>query len=67
MESQLIFLLRVQLALSTPLFASPLLSFALSAFSLDRDNSAFASHREQSQGGRAKFSVNQALQTVHSN
>ncbi|OCF37405.1 mitochondrial protein [Kwoniella heveanensis BCC8398] len=46
-----------QLALSTPLLASPLLSFALSAFSLDRDNSAFASHRERAQGGRAKLSA----------
>jgi outer membrane protein insertion porin family len=43
--------------MTTPLFASPLLSFALSAFSLDRDNSAFASHRERSQGARAKVSV----------
>ncbi|WWD21438.1 hypothetical protein CI109_105923 [Kwoniella shandongensis] len=46
-----------QVSLSTPLSASPLLSFALSAFSLDRDNSAFASHRERSQGGRAKLSA----------
>ncbi|WVF69952.1 hypothetical protein IAT40_004737 [Kwoniella sp. CBS 6097] len=46
-----------QLSLSTPLLASPLLSFALSAFSLDRDNSAFASHRERAQGGRAKLSA----------
>lgn len=44
-------------SLTTPLFASPLLSFALSGFSFDRDNSAFASHREQAQGGRAKLSV----------
>lgn len=44
-------------SLTTPVLASPLLSFALSAFSFDRDNSAFASHREQAQGGRAKFSV----------
>lgn len=43
--------------MTTPLFASPLLHFALSAFSLDRDNTAFASHRERSQGGRAKISV----------
>jgi len=43
--------------MTTPLFASPLLSFAASAFSLDRDNSAFASHRERSQGARAKISV----------
>ncbi|TYJ58282.1 hypothetical protein B9479_001108 [Cryptococcus floricola] len=46
-----------QLSLSSPLFASPLLNFALSAFSLDRDNSAFASHRERSQGGRANLSM----------
>ncbi|UOH82126.1 hypothetical protein LQV05_004817 [Cryptococcus neoformans] len=46
-----------QVSLFTPLFASPLLSFALSAFSLDRDNSAFASHRERAQGGRAKLSA----------
>ncbi|WVQ97995.1 hypothetical protein IAU59_005115 [Kwoniella sp. CBS 9459] len=46
-----------QLSLSTPLLASPLLSFALSAFSLDRDNSAFASHRDRAQGGRAKLSA----------
>ncbi|WVR04592.1 hypothetical protein IAU60_001600 [Kwoniella sp. DSM 27419] len=46
-----------QLSLTTPLFASPLLSFGLSAFSLDRDNSAFASHRERAQGGRAKLSA----------
>ncbi|ORX38854.1 surface antigen-domain-containing protein [Kockovaella imperatae] len=46
-----------QASLTTPLFASPLLSFALSAFSFDRDNSAFASHREQASGGRAKLSA----------
>ncbi|WVQ81608.1 hypothetical protein IAT38_003732 [Cryptococcus sp. DSM 104549] len=46
-----------QVSLTTPLFASPLLSFALSAFSLDRDNSAFASHRERAQGGRARLSA----------
>ncbi|WWC59344.1 uncharacterized protein I303_101896 [Kwoniella dejecticola CBS 10117] len=46
-----------QVSLSTPLFASPLLSFALSGFSLDRDNSAFASHRERTQGARAKLSA----------
>jgi len=50
-----------QVAFSTPLLASPLLSFAMSAFSLDRDNSAFASHREQAQGGRAKLSVCRVL------
>jgi outer membrane protein insertion porin family len=50
--------------MTTPLFASPLLSFALSAFSLDRDNTAFASHRERSQGGRAKISVSQ-LKTAY--
>lgn len=44
-------------SLSTPLFGSPLLSFALSGFSFDRDNTAFASHRELAQGGRAKLSV----------
>ena len=49
--------LTVQVSMTTPLFASPLLSFAASAFSLDRDNSAFASHRERSQGARAKISV----------
>ena len=49
--------LTVQVAFTTPLLASPLLSFAVSAFSLNRDNSAFASHRERSQGGRAKLSV----------
>jgi hypothetical protein len=37
--------------------ASPLLSFALQAFSFDRDNTAFASHRESATGGRARFSV----------
>ncbi|WVW78557.1 hypothetical protein I302_100513 [Kwoniella bestiolae CBS 10118] len=46
-----------QVSLTTPLFASPLLSFALSGFSLDRDNSAFASHRERTQGARAKLSA----------
>lgn len=45
------------ISLSTPLFGSPLLSFALSGFSFDRDNTAFASHRELAQGGRAKLSV----------
>ncbi|KAK6903821.1 hypothetical protein I203_107329 [Kwoniella mangroviensis CBS 8507] len=46
-----------QVSLTTPLSASPLLSFALSGFSLDRDNSAFASHRERTQGARAKLSA----------
>ncbi|WWC67858.1 uncharacterized protein I206_101775 [Kwoniella pini CBS 10737] len=46
-----------QVSLSTPLFASPLLSLAVSGFSLDRDNSAFASHRERTQGARAKLSA----------
>lgn len=46
-----------QLAFSTPLLASPLLNLSLSAFSLDRDNTAFAAHRERSEGGRAKISV----------
>ncbi|KAG7548988.1 hypothetical protein FFLO_03101 [Filobasidium floriforme] len=46
-----------QLALSTPLLASPLLNLSLSAFSLDRDNTAFAAHRERSEGGRAKISA----------
>jgi outer membrane protein insertion porin family len=51
--------------MTTPLFASPLLSFAASAFSLDRDNSAFASHRERSQGARAKISVCPAVFEVY--
>ncbi|KAK4686090.1 hypothetical protein P7C73_g4041, partial [Tremellales sp. Uapishka_1] len=46
-----------QATISTPLFGSPLLAFSLSAFSLDRDNSAFASHRERTQGGRARLSA----------
>lgn len=46
-----------QLAFSTPLLASPLLNLSLSAFSLDRDNTAFAAHRERSEGARAKISV----------
>ncbi|WWC86982.1 uncharacterized protein L201_001863 [Kwoniella dendrophila CBS 6074] len=46
-----------QVSLTTPLFASPLLSFGVSGFSLDRDNSAFASHRERTQGARAKLSA----------
>ncbi|ORY31035.1 surface antigen-domain-containing protein, partial [Naematelia encephala] len=46
-----------QVSLTTPLLASPLLSLALTAFSQDRDHSAFASHRERSQGGRAQFSA----------
>lgn len=46
-----------QATLSTPLFSSPLLTFAASAFALDRDNSAFASHRERAQGARAKLSA----------
>ncbi|WRT64839.1 uncharacterized protein IL334_001775 [Kwoniella shivajii] len=45
-----------QASLTTPLFASPLLSFGISGFSLDRDNSAFASHRERTQGARVKLS-----------
>jgi outer membrane protein insertion porin family len=46
-----------QLAFLTPLLASPLLNLSLSAFSLDRDNTAFAAHRERSEGARAKISV----------
>lgn len=46
-----------QATLATPLFASPLLNFAVSGFSLDRDNTIFASHRERSQGVRAKLSA----------
>ncbi|WOO83756.1 SAM50-like protein SPAC17C906 [Vanrija pseudolonga] len=41
-----------QATLSTPLFASPYLTASVSGFSLDRDNTAFASHRELSQGGK---------------
>lgn len=47
----------IKLNFTTPLAASPLLDFSLSAFALNRDHSAFASHLEQSQGGRAKLSV----------
>ncbi|RXK37485.1 mitochondrial protein [Tremella mesenterica] len=46
-----------QVMFHSPILASPLLSFALSAFSLDRDNTAFASHREAAQGGRANLSA----------
>ncbi|KAJ9113502.1 hypothetical protein QFC20_001853 [Naganishia adeliensis] len=46
-----------QLNFTTPLAASPLLDFSLSAFALNRDHSAFASHLEQTHGGRAKFSA----------
>ncbi|WVO18244.1 hypothetical protein L204_105952 [Cryptococcus depauperatus] len=46
-----------QVSFTSPLLASPLLSFALSAFSMDRDNSAFASHCDRAQGGRVKLSA----------
>ncbi|KAI9636477.1 putative mitochondrion protein [Dioszegia hungarica] len=46
-----------QASLTTPVLASPLLSFSLQGFQFDRDNTAFASHREYSQGGRAKLSA----------
>ncbi|KAL7425148.1 hypothetical protein Q5752_000836 [Cryptotrichosporon argae] len=46
-----------QASLTTPLLASPNLSLVLQGFSLDRDNSAFASHREASQGARAKVAA----------
>jgi outer membrane protein insertion porin family len=46
-----------QLNFTTPLAASPLLDFSLSGFALNRDHSAFASHLEQTHGGRAKLSV----------
>ncbi|KAL7418077.1 surface antigen-domain-containing protein [Mrakia frigida] len=41
--------------LRTPLFASPLHSLAFSGFSFDRDNTAFASHWEQVQGGKLSY------------
>lgn len=44
-----------QLLLSAPVLASPLLSASVCAFSSDRDNTAFASHRERAQGVRAKL------------
>lgn len=43
-------------SLGIPVLASPYLNLQLSAFSMDRDNTAFASHREQSQGARVKLS-----------
>ncbi|RSH92067.1 hypothetical protein EHS25_008479 [Saitozyma podzolica] len=46
-----------QASITTPLLGSPLLSFALSGFSFDRDNTAFASHHENAQGARAKLSA----------
>jgi outer membrane protein insertion porin family len=46
-----------QATLATPVFASPYLNFSVSGFSLDRDNTAFASHRELAQGGRLKLSA----------
>lgn len=46
-----------QASFTTPVLASPLLSFSLQGFSFDRDNTAFASHREEAKGGRAKLSV----------
>ncbi|CED83131.1 Predicted cell surface protein homologous to bacterial outer membrane proteins [Phaffia rhodozyma] len=39
-------------SLKTPLFASPLQSLVLSVFSLDRDNTSYASHWEGLQGGK---------------
>ncbi|GMK57840.1 hypothetical protein CspeluHIS016_0406740 [Cutaneotrichosporon spelunceum] len=46
-----------QLAMTVPVLASPYLSLQASAFSLDRDNTAFASHRELSQGARLKLAA----------
>lgn len=46
-----------QVTLRTPLFASPLHSLALAGFSLDRDNTAFASHWEGLKGGRISYEV----------
>lgn len=43
-------------SLAVPVLSSPYLSLLLSAFSMDRDNTAFASHRELSQGARVKLS-----------
>lgn len=39
-----------------PVLSSPYLSLSFSGFSLDRDNTHFASHRELQQGGRVKLS-----------
>jgi outer membrane protein assembly factor BamA len=50
-----------QATFSTPVMASPLLQFSVQAFSFDRDNTAFASHREEARGGRVKFSVSVVL------
>ncbi|BEJ09833.1 hypothetical protein CcaverHIS641_0607480 [Cutaneotrichosporon cavernicola] len=46
-----------QASLGVPVLASPYLNFQVSAFSLDRDNTAFASHRELAQGGRLKLAA----------
>lgn len=46
-----------EVSLRTPLVASPLHSLSLTGFSLDRDNTTFASHWEGLKGGRLSYEV----------